>query len=527
MLLARSIRRSSLASARYASTLVVADCDATGVTAATLSAMTASGALGPSASVLVYGASGDAAAAAGTMSGADAVFHFEGTPSAKSVAAFVKDKGFTHVVAPVGNKMKDFVPRVAAALGVSPVTEVVEVLGEDAFVRPMYAGNALATVRAGGDVKVLTVHATAFDKCDAGGSAAVEPAALADAGDEAAAFVSASSGGGDRPDLTAARVVIAGGRGMKSGENFGMLETLADKLGGAVGASRAAVDAGMVPNELQVGQTGKVVAPELYVAVGISGAIQHLSGMKDSKTIVAINKDAEAPIFQVADYGLVEDLFKAVPELEEKVAQAAQPRSSRGRGERPAPRPPPISESDMKTSSTGPAAGSNRWAKNPFARSISSTAINRKRLQKKKKANTAPAAPAARWVPRRDESSPTFVQIASWFFLFAFLVDTAVRTYAPAAAPEPEPEKKSLPMLAIAAGAVAIPLAAPHVGTALAMGAAAVSKIVPAAPAAASFAKALVPAAAPVVAASRVAPVAIILKVWRALRGVVGFAAVA
>ena len=319
-LLARSIRRSSLASARYASTLVVADCDANGVTAATLSAMTASGALGPSASVLVYGASGDAAAAAGTMSGADAVFHFEGTPSAKSVAAFVKDKGFTHVVAPVGNKMKDFVPRVAAALGVSPVTEVVEVLGEDAFVRPMYAGNALATVKAGGDVKVLTVRATAFDKCDAGGSAAVEPAALADAGDEAAAFVSASSGGGDRPDLTAARVVIAGGRGMKSGENFGMLETLADKLGGAVGASRAAVDAGMVPNELQVGQTGKVVAPELYVAVGISGAIQHLSGMKDSKTIVAINKDAEAPIFQVADYGLVEDLFKAVPELEEKVA---------------------------------------------------------------------------------------------------------------------------------------------------------------------------------------------------------------
>ena len=187
-----------------------------------------------------------------------------------------------------------------------------------------------------------------------------------------------------------------------------------------------------------------------------------------------------------------------------------------------------ISESDMKTQVTGPAVGSNRWAKNPFARSISSTQINRKRLQKKKKANTAPAAPAARWVPPpATESSPTFVQIASWFFLFAFLVDTAVRAYAPAAAPEPEPEKKSLPKLAIAAGAVAIPLAAPHVGTALAMGAAAVSKIVPAAPAAASFAKALVPAAAPVVAASRVAPVAIILKVWRALRGVVGFAAIA
>ena len=319
IMLAHALRRSSLASARYASTLVVADCDGASVTAATLSAMTAASKLSSSASVLVAGASAAEAAEAGKMAGCDAVYHFEGTPSAKSVAAFVSDKGFTHVVAPVGNKAKDFAPRVAAALGVSPVTEVTDVLGEDSFVRPMYAGNAMATVKVGGGVKVLTVRATAFDKCETGGSAAVEAAPLADAGAEAATFISASAGDSDRPDLTAARVVIAGGRGMKSGENFGMLETLADKLGGAVGASRAAVDAGMVPNELQVGQTGKVVAPELYVAVGISGAIQHLSGMKDSKTIVAINKDAEAPIFQVADYGLVEDLFKAVPDLEAKV----------------------------------------------------------------------------------------------------------------------------------------------------------------------------------------------------------------
>jgi len=305
---------------RAASTLVIADHDGSAMTAATLSAMTAAGKLAPSSAVLVAGAPAAVAAEAAAMAGVDKVFHVEAAPSGKGVADFVTAGGFSHVLAPVSNNTKDFVPRVAAALGVSPVTDVCDVLGEDTFVRPFYAGNALATVEATGAVKVVTVRATAFDKADAaGGSAAVEAADVAAAGAEKAKFVSASAGSSDRPDLTAARVVVSGGRGMKEGANFAMLEKVADKLGGAVGASRAAVDAGMVPNELQVGQTGKVVAPELYVAVGISGAIQHLSGMKDSKTIVAINKDAEAPIFQVADYGLVEDLFKAIPELESKL----------------------------------------------------------------------------------------------------------------------------------------------------------------------------------------------------------------
>jgi len=310
-----------LASARAASTLVIADADgAGGISPATLSCMTAAGALNDTSAILVTGASADVAAAAGAMAGASTVYHLEGTPSAAGVAAFITAKGFTHVLAPVGNASKDSLPRVAAALGVSPVTDVCEVLGEDKFVRPMYAGNALATVKVSDAPKVLTVRATSFDKCAAdGGSGGVEAADIPLAGAEAAEFISASAGSSDRPDLTAARVVVSGGRGMKEGANFAMLEKVADKLGGAVGASRAAVDAGMVPNELQVGQTGKVVAPELYVAVGISGAIQHLSGMKDSKTIVAINKDPEAPIFQVADYGLVEDLFKAVPELESKL----------------------------------------------------------------------------------------------------------------------------------------------------------------------------------------------------------------
>mmetsp|Transcript_24740 Transcript_24740/g.74237 ORF Transcript_24740/g.74237 Transcript_24740/m.74237 type:complete len:318 (+) Transcript_24740:168-1121(+) len=317
MLAARHLSRVA-ARSRAASTLVLADHDGATVTGATLSAMTAAAALGGSPAVLVAGAPAAGAESAATMAGAAKVFHCEAAASAASVAAFVEAGGYTHVLAPVSNATKDYVPRVAAALGVSPVTDVCEVKGEDSFVRPFYAGNALATVKVAGDKKVVTVRATAFDKCETTGSAAVEPASL-DADAKKADFLSASGGSSDRPDLTAARVVISGGRGMKSGENFAMLETLADKLGGAVGASRAAVDAGMVPNELQVGQTGKVVAPELYVAVGISGAIQHLSGMKDSKTIVAINKDAEAPIFQVADYGLVEDLFKAVPELEAKV----------------------------------------------------------------------------------------------------------------------------------------------------------------------------------------------------------------
>ncbi len=223
--------------------------------------------------------------------------------------------GYTHLLAAATASGKNVMPRVAALLDVQPISDISAVVDADTFVRPIYAGNALATVKSADAKKVITVRATGFDPVPAdGGSAPIAPAPAIST-PEISRFVSAELSKSERPELTAARIIISGGRGMQSGENFHLLDAIADKLHAAVGASRAAVDAGFVPNDYQVGQTGKIVAPELYVAVGISGAIQHLAGMKDSKVIVAINKDEEAPIFQVADYGLVADLFKALPEL--------------------------------------------------------------------------------------------------------------------------------------------------------------------------------------------------------------------
>lgn len=224
-------------------------------------------------------------------------------------------EGYTHVLAPATTFGKNFMPRVAARLDVAQISDVVSVESADTFVRPIYAGNAMATVQSKDPIKVVTVRSTAFDAVSAeGGNAKIEPVA-ASATFGRSSFVGQELTVSERPELTSARVVISGGRGMGNGENFRLIEAVADKLNAAIGASRAAVDAGFVPNDYQVGQTGKIVAPELYIAVGISGAIQHLAGMKESKVIVAINKDEEAPIFQVADYGLVADLFTALPEL--------------------------------------------------------------------------------------------------------------------------------------------------------------------------------------------------------------------
>ena len=228
---------------------------------------------------------------------------------------------FSHILAPATTFGKNFLPRVAALLNTQQISEITSVIDEETFIRPIYAGNALATVKSLDKVKVITVRTTNFDPAsEEGGSAEIE-SVEGDNDEGKSIFLSTSEPSGDRPELTTAQIIISGGRGMGSGENFDLIEPIADKLGAAMGASRAAVDAGFVPNDWQVGQTGKVVAPELYIAIGISGAIQHLAGMKDSKVIVAINKDEEAPIFQVADYGLVADLFQALPELNDELAK--------------------------------------------------------------------------------------------------------------------------------------------------------------------------------------------------------------
>ncbi len=303
--------------------LVVAEHDNDTIKAPTLVAVAAAEKIGGDIEVLVAGsACSGAGEAAANIAGVAKVLVADNEAYGHQLAENIGDlvaevgKGYSHILTPTTTSGKNFMPRVAALLDVAQISDISGVVSEDTFERPIYAGNAIATVQSSDVIKVLTVRGTAFDGvASEGGSASVESIDLAkDSGlsswdkDEIAKL--------ERPELTSASIIISGGRGMQNGENFSLLESVADKLGAAMGASRAAVDAGFVPNDMQVGQTGKIVAPDLYIAVGISGAIQHLAGMKDSKVIVAINKDQDAPIFRVADYGLVADLFNAVPEFD-------------------------------------------------------------------------------------------------------------------------------------------------------------------------------------------------------------------
>ncbi|XP_015112817.1 electron transfer flavoprotein subunit alpha, mitochondrial [Diachasma alloeum] len=314
---------------RLNSTLVIAEHNNETVAAVTQATLTAAKKIGGEVTVLVAGTKcGPAAEALCKANGISKVLVAESEAFKGSVPesltplilATQKQFNFSHILAGASAFGKALLPRIAAKLDVSPVSDIIGIKSPDTFIRTIYAGNAIQTVKSKDNVKVVSVRGTSFEPLPLeGGSGKAEPAPAGDYKSNQVDFVKQDLSKSDRPDLTSAKIVVSGGRGLKSGENFKLLYTLADKLNAAVGASRAAVDAGYVPNDLQVGQTGKIVAPELYIAVGISGAIQHLAGMKDSKVIVAINKDPEAPIFQVADYGLVADLFKAVPELNEKL----------------------------------------------------------------------------------------------------------------------------------------------------------------------------------------------------------------
>ena len=310
------------------STLILAEHNNTEMNVATLNAVTAAQAIGGDITVLVAGK--DCSAAAADVAKIDGVSVVKVVDSpeyenglAENVAGLIVNMAndYSHVLATATASAKNIMPRVAALLDMQQISEITEVLDDSTFVRPIYAGNAMATVKSSDAIKIITVRGTAFEAAKSdGGTASIQNESFAgDAG--LSAYLGSELSESERPDLTSARIVVSGGRGMQSGENFPIIESVADKLGAAVGASRAAVDAGYVPNDYQVGQTGKVVAPDLYIAVGISGAIQHLAGMKDSKVIVAINKDEEAPIFQVADFGLVADLFTAVPELDQELVK--------------------------------------------------------------------------------------------------------------------------------------------------------------------------------------------------------------
>lgn len=308
-------------------TLVIADHDNNELKDSTLNTVTAASAFGNDIHILVAGAGCDVVAdAASKIAGVSKVLCADDAslehPLAEILAPLIVDlsDGYDQIMVAATTTGKNFMPRVAALLDMAQISDIVSVESADTFKRPIYAGNAIATVQSSDAKKLITVRTTAFDAAaKEGGSADIEKVTVGD-NPGLSSFVGAELSASERPDLTSAKIIISGGRGMGSGENFSLIESVADKLGAAIGASRAAVDAGYVPNDYQVGQTGKIVAPELYIAVGISGAIQHLAGMKDSKVIVAINKDEEAPIFQVADYGLVADLFDALPELDKELS---------------------------------------------------------------------------------------------------------------------------------------------------------------------------------------------------------------